>query len=262
MNNKSSNFLPKDSPKIIAFILTYNSESLLEKAYKKIPLALVDEVIVVDDFSTDQTSQVAKRIGVKFFQNSQNLGYGGNLKFGLEKCFQLGADFAVEIHGDGAQFNPIAIQAAIPLMKENFDLILGSRFINPKKALMNGMPLIRYIANRSLTFFDRIVFDLPLTEFHTGFRIYNRNLYNRLPLDQTRNSSIFSFEVIAQAKFFNLRISEVEAEADYVSEHSSLGLIDCSVYALQTFAILFKYLLARNQIYIAPIFRLNKPRLD
>lgn len=241
-------------PKIFAFILTHNCATMIEKAYKKIPKDFVSEIIVSDDKSSDSTIKIAKSLGLKVISNTGKKGYGGNLKCALKYCFAHGADYAVEIQGDGAQFNPQAIKPAYPLMLRNYDLILGSRFLFKGQALKNGMPVIRFIANRTLSFFDRIVLKLPLTEFHTGFRIYSKKLYKLMPLEFNANNYLFSFEVIAQAAYYNLKLGEVPVEADYISEHTSHGLLGASIYAINTFYILFKFLLARNRIYFSKQF--------
>jgi glycosyltransferase involved in cell wall biosynthesis len=242
MNKK--NVIP--NKKIIAFILTHNCEYMLEKAYKKIPKEYVDEIVISDDSSQDNTLNVAKKLGLKAIKNKFGKGYGGNLKNALYYCFNNEATHAVEIHGDGAQFNPIAIKDAIPLIKRDYDLILGSRFQTPAKALMNGMPLIRFIANRSLSFMDRIILRVPLTEFHTGFRIYSRKLFNTLPFETNSNNYLFSFEVIVQAIFFKLKTGEVPVEADYHSEHTSHNIFGASIYAVNTFFVLGKFLLSKH----------------
>lgn len=227
---------------------------MLKKAYVKIPKNLVYKVIVSDDMSSDNVQDVAKGLDLDFFQNSGFKGYGGNIKSAIKKSFELGADYAVEIHGDGAQFNPIAIQDALKFIGKDYDLILGSRFIVKGLARKNGMPLIRYYANIGLSFFDRIVLNLPLTEFHTGFRVYSKKLYETLPIIKNSNDYLFSFEVIAQAAYFNLKVAEVPVEADYLSEHTSHSILGASIYALKTFYILFLYLMAKFKIFYSPIF--------
>jgi glycosyltransferase involved in cell wall biosynthesis len=216
---------------------------MLEKAYSKIPKNLVDLIIVCDDSSNDNTVEISRGLGLATYTNDISKGYGGNIKFALNKAFELGADFAVEIHGDGAQFNPKSINEAIPMMKENYDLILGSRFIVPGLARKNGMPLIRYLANIGLSFFDRLILRLQLSEFHTGFRIYSRNFYNVIPLKFNSNGYLLSFEVIAQSAYFDMKVGEIPVEADYLSEHTSHKIGGAILYAFQTFYILFNFLL-------------------
>lgn len=241
-------------PKIIAVILAYNVASMLARALERIPKDLVDDIIVMDDGSKDGTSEVAKKLGLKVFRHVPNRGYGGNLKAGMEQAMKMGADYIVEIHGDGAQFNPIALKLALPHMRNGADLVLGSRFQVPGQALKNGMPLIRFLANRGLSFFDRIVLRLPLTEFHTGFRIYSTKFLKRVPYKLNENNYVFSFEIIAQAAYFDATVKEVPVEADYHAEHTSHKLSGAAAYALKTFVILGKYILARWKISYSSIF--------
>jgi len=236
---------PGKRRKVIAMILAYNCEHMLERAYERIPKHLVDDIIVMDDGSADNTSKKARELGLKVFRHDPNRGYGGNVKAGLRMAYQMGADYVVEVHGDGAQFDPISIQYALPYMHQGFDLILGSRFQNPRNALANGMPLIRFVANHFLSFFDRWILKLPLTEFHTGFRIYSRNLIESVPFQNNSDDYLFSFQIIAQAAYFNRRVAEVPVEADYKSEHTSHKLSGAFVYAFQTFYVLGQYLLNR-----------------
>ena len=233
-------------PKVIGVILAYNVASMLPRAIQRIPNGLLDDIIVMDDGSKDETYEVAKKLGLKVFRHVPNRGYGGNLKAGMKKALEMGADYIVEIHGDGAQFNPISINYAMPYMKAGkAQLILGSRFSVPGKALENGMPLIRFVANRFLSFFDRIILGLPLTEFHTGFRIYGRKLLNKVPYDANTNDYLFSFQIIAQAAYYKMPVQEVPVEADYKAEHTSHSLKGASWYAIRTFGVLTQFLLAK-----------------
>lgn len=240
--------------KIVAMILAYNCGKMLPRAYERIPKHLVDDIIVMDDGSKDNTSEVAKSLGLKVFRNPKNLGYGGNVKAGLKKAMEMGADYIVEIHGDGAQFNPVSIEFALPHIWSGADFILGSRFLERGKARENGMPLIRFVANRFLSFFDRIVLKLPLTEFHTGFRIYSRKMLETVPFESNSNDYLFSFQIIAQAAYYRMKVEEVPVEADYRSEHTSNSLRGASIYAIQTFFQLGNFVLARLKIRNNSIF--------
>lgn len=251
---RSSSVVPLKRKRIVGVVLAYNCARMMKRAYERIPKDLVDDIIVMDDASKDNTSEVAKSLGLKVFRNERNLGYGGNLKAGVKKALEMGAEYIVEIHGDGAQFNPASIEYALPHMQSGADLILGSRFQNKWLALANGMPMVRFLANIGLSFFDRLVLRLPLTEFHTGFRIYSKNLLENVPYDRNSNDYLFSFQIIAQAAYYRMKVAEVPVEADYHSEHTSHSVRGASVYAVRTFVELAKFLLARWGVWYPSIF--------
>ncbi|MBX4212082.1 glycosyltransferase family 2 protein [Candidatus Pacearchaeota archaeon] len=235
--------------KTIGVILAYNCAKMLPRALERIPMEELDDLILMDDGSKDGTYEVAQKLGIKAFRHVPNRGYGGNLKAGIEKALEMGADYIVEIHGDGAQFNPKSIIYARKNMDEGAQLILGSRFQQPGKALADGMPLIRFIANRFLSFFDRIVLGLPLTEFHTGFRIYGKKLLHVVPYKANSNDYLFSFQIIAQAAYYRMPVREVPVEADYKSEHTSHSIKGASIYAIKTFGVLGQFVAARIGIH-------------
>jgi glycosyltransferase involved in cell wall biosynthesis len=233
-------------PRVVAVILAYNVARLLEKALRKIPPALVDDIFVMDDGSSDETSEVARRLGLTVYRNERNLGYGGNVRAGLRRAFEdHAADYVVEIHGDGAQFNPEAIAAAQPLMASGVPFIMGSRFVQPGRARRNGMSLARFLANKGLSFLSRRVLRLPLTEFHSGFRLYARRLFEALPLDANASDHLFSFQILAQAAYYGIDVREVPVEADYLGEHTSISLWEAVIYSFENLVCLGKYLLAR-----------------
>ena len=236
-------------PRVVAVILAYNVERLLEKALRKIPRGLVDDIFVMDDGSTDGTSDVARRLGLTVYRNEKNLGYGGNLRVGLRRAVHdHGADYVVEIHGDGAQFNPQAIAAALPLMRRGVPFIMGSRFVEPGRARANGMSWARFLANKGLSSLSRRVLRLPLTEFHSGFRLYSRGMLELLPLHANASDHLFSFQILAQAAYFGVDVREVPVEADYLGEHTSISLWQATIYSFNNLICLGSYLLAKAGI--------------
>ncbi len=240
-------------PRIVAVIMTYNCARLVSKAYEKIPKDLVDDIIITDDGSRDNIEAVVAKLNVPFFRHTPNRGYGGNLKEGIRLASQRGADYIVEVHGDG-QFDPGALRLAMPYIQEGHDFILGSRFQNATQALKLGMPVIRYLANRGLSFFDWLVLRLPFTEFHTGFRIYRRTFLERVAWAVNSDDYLFSFQIIAQAAYAQARVAEVPVEADYTTDHTSHSLSGATKYAFQTFAVLGQYLLAKFGLWYTPQF--------
>lgn len=234
--------------KSIGLILTYNSASTLKDVYQRLPHDVLDEVIVIDDESSDNTLQVAKELGIRFFAH-EHRGYGGNIKFGLMKALEMGGEYMIEIHGDG-QYDQSVIPVALDKMSSGCDFILGSRFTNPKQALEDGMSFVRYFANRGLSFFDRLFLGIDLTEFHNGFRVYSRKLLETADFRRGAEDFLFSFEIIVQARYFNLRVCEVPVRCDYTQAHTSINLWKSAIYSFQTFYVLFLYYLARFGIKI------------
>lgn len=233
--------------------MTYNCAGLIPKAYAQIPKEIVDDIVVTDDGSKDHSFAVAKSLGIPAFHHAPNRGYGGNLKEGIRIALERGADYIVEVHGDG-QFHPGALRTALPAIENGTGFILGSRFQIPGQARKLGMPLVRYLANITLSFFDRLVLRLPFTEFHTGFRIYSRHFLEKVPWQKNSNGYLFSFQIIAQAAYVGVSVAEVPVEADYTTDHTSHSLRGASVYAIATFVILFQFILAKMGIYHSSLF--------
>lgn len=231
------------SKKILGLILSHNCEKLIPKTLSRIPIDLFDEVIVSDDGSIDNSVSKYKDLGYRVFETTES-GYGANIKHGLKSAFSLGADYVVEIHGDGAQFDPKATHTAYNLINDNVDLILGSRFIDKKKALELGMPLPRFIANQALSLVDRFVLRKNLSEFHTGFRIYSKNI-QKINTQYYSDDYLYSFQIIAGVIEQNMTIDEVKVECDYRGDHTSHGYIGASIYAISHFGTLFQFILKK-----------------
>jgi glycosyltransferase involved in cell wall biosynthesis len=243
------------TPKVVAVILAHNVAGLLGKALDRIPKDLVDGIIVMDDGSSDGTSDVARALGLQVYRSERNLGYGGNLREGLFRAVrEHDADYVVEVHGDGAQFNPAALADALPLMRRGVSFIMGSRFLEAGGARRNGMPWVRLFANRGLTFVARAVLGLPLSEYHSGFRVYSRRFIETLPLAENSGGHLFSFQILAQAAYFSLDVGEVPVEADYHSEHHSISLPGAAAYAVTSVACLGDYMLAKSGLRHSAMF--------
>jgi glycosyltransferase involved in cell wall biosynthesis len=226
---------------IFAVILSHNCEHLITKTLERIPENIFDEIIVSDDGSSDNSVKIYKEMGYKVFETPVG-GYGSNSRNGVKSAFNCGADYAVEIHGDGAQFDPSAIINAKKLMEEGADLILGSRFLVKGRARKLGMPLPRFLANRGLSFFDRIILNRDLSEFHTGFRVYGKNIMN-VYNDSFSNDHLCSFQIIAATIAKGLSVEEIEVECDYRCEHTSHSYAGASLYAILHFGVLLQFIL-------------------
>lgn len=223
--------------------MTYNSASMLKDIYARIPKEVFDEIILVDDESTDNTMEVAKMLGIPAFSHPHK-GYGGNIKFGLQKALERGGKYMVEIHGDG-QYDPSGIPTALKKMRQGYDFLLGSRFMDSKQALNEGMSYFRYFGNIALSFLDRLILDLKLSEFHNGFRLYSRKLLENIDFNKGADDYLYSFEIIAMARYYNLKIGEVPVHCNYKKEHTSISMWKSTIYSFQTFYVLLLYILAR-----------------
>ncbi|MCX6757317.1 MAG: glycosyltransferase family 2 protein [Candidatus Nomurabacteria bacterium] len=229
--------------KVIGVILAYKHASFLEGLYEKLPLDILDEVIITNDESGDNTEEIAKKLGIPCFSHSQ-LGYGGNMKYGMKKALERGADYVVEIHGDG-QYDPSFIRPALEQMRQGCDLVLGTRFIDMRQPLRDGMPMIKYIANICLTFIQRFVIGVHVSEFHTGARIYSKKAIEASDFTHTSNNFLFGFESIAQIGYHRLKVGEVPVRCYYNQEHTSISLKNSAIYAIASFKVLFFFIIAR-----------------
>ena len=159
------------------------------------------------------------------------------MKYSIRKGIELGAEYIVDLHGDG-QYDPSAIPAALAKAREGYDLVLGSRFIDPLQPLQDHMSLARYLANIGLSTIERLVLNLPLSEFHTGFRVYTKRLAETVALDAASDDFLFSFEIITQAKFAAFRIGEIPIRCSYKEEHTSISIPRSILYSFLTFKTL------------------------
>lgn len=228
----------------VVIILTYNCAHLVTEVYNRIPKNSVYRVIIIDDGSIDDIFGVAKKLNISLFSHP-HIGYGGNMQFGLKKAYAMGADYVVEIHGDG-QYDPRVIPKALLYAKRNaHDLLLGTRFVPLTQPLYDGMPWMRYIANIGLSFVERIILQVKLSEFHSGFRIYSRKLIETINLKTSATGHLFSFEIIAQAKIFGLHIAEIPVRCDYKKDHTSISIRNAILFTFENFIVLFDYIGAR-----------------
>lgn len=220
--------------KVIVVMPAMNAAATLRETVDQIPHDWVDEVILVDDHSTDGTVELARELPVHLVWHPHNAGYGANQKTCYLEALQRGADAVVMLHPDG-QYDPSLIPRMVePVLADRADLVLGSRFAEPGMALQNGMPRWKYLANRLLTVIENAAMGTRLTEAHTGYRAYSRKLLLTVPF--LRNSLDFAFdsELIMQAANFDLRIVEVPAACKYFADASSVGFGAGAVYGLKT----------------------------
>jgi len=196
--------------KIVVVMPAYNAEKTLRQTWDELPHDLVDEVVLVDDASSDFTIKVARELGIKAIAHPKNIGYGGNQKTCYREALRLGADIVVMIHPD-YQYSPRLVTAmASMIVSGHYDVVLGSRILGGG-AIRGGMPLYKYVANRFLTFVGNLALGVKLSEYHTGFRAYRREVLETLPLEKNSNDFVFDNEILAQAVHFGFRIGFCES---------------------------------------------------
>jgi glycosyltransferase involved in cell wall biosynthesis len=223
----------------------FNAARTIEKTYRDIPANTVDDIIVVDDVSQDDTVAIASQLGLNVIVHLQNKGYGGNQKTCYIEALKGGADIVVMLHPD-YQYDSTRIGELIePIRRRDADIVLGSRFLTKGGPRAGGMPLWRYIPNRFLTLVENLTFRLSLSECHTGFRAYSRRFLLTVPFLLNSDDFVFDSEIIAQAAHFGFPITEVEVPTRYFAEASSVPFPKAAVYGLQTLAVVLRYILHR-----------------
>lgn len=245
----------KKKLKVIVVMPAYNAEKTLKKTFLDIPKGVADEVILVDDGSHDQTVKVAKALGLKTHVHPQNRGYGGNQKTCYTMALNEGADIVVMIHPDYQYDSSLTPEMVEPIIKDRFDIMLGSRIRTRSEALAGGMPLYKYLSNRFLTLFENIVLGQNLSEYHTGFRAFNKKVLQSLPFHKFSDDFVFDTEFLVSASEAGFRIGETPVPVRYFREASSINFSRSFKYGIQTLLTLLKYILYRSTLYKAAIFR-------
>ncbi len=210
----------------------YNAEQTLRQTYDELPMDIVDEVILVDDASHDETVRLAEELGIHHvIVHDQNMGYGGNQKSCYQKALDIDADIVIMVHPD-YQYTPKLIRAMASLIADDvFDCVLGSRILGTG-ALEGGMPLVKYVANRGLTLIENLLAGYKLSEYHTGYRAFSREVLQSLPLDRNSDDFIFDNQMLLQIIYFDFVIGEVTCPTRYMDEASSIGGMRVVKYGL------------------------------
>ncbi len=209
--------------KIVVVLPAYNAEKTLQATYDEIPRDTVDEIILVDDNSRDHTVDVARRLDIKhIIQHDKNRGYGGNQKTCYRKALEIGADVVVMLHPD-YQYTPKLIRAFAAVLAEGvYDIVLGSRILGTG-ARSGGMPMYKYVSNRFITAFENIVIGQKLSEYHTGYRGYTRQVLERIPFANNSDDFIFDNQFLIQAHYYGFQIAELTCPTKYFEEASSIN---------------------------------------
>lgn len=239
--------------KIIVVLPAYNAEKTLQKTYDEIPKDIVDEIILVDDQSHDKTVQVARKLGISVIVHQKNMGYGGNQKTCYGEALKRGADIVVMLHPD-YQYPPKLLGPMVSLIATGmFDVVLGSRILGGY-ALKGGMPFYKYFANRCLTAFENIFTGQKLSEYHTGFRAYSREVLESIPFLKNSNDFIFDNEFLAQVFYFKFRIGEISSPCSYNKDCSSISFRRSVTYGLGVLKVTTRYFLAKHHLRKDPLF--------
>ena len=252
---------PSARGRVIAVMPAYNAASTLERTVADIPPGSVDEIVLVDDCSSDNTVEVAQRLGLTVIQHERNTGYGGNQKTCYRYALDAGADYVVMIHPD-YQYDSRVIPVAVELIRlEICDVILGSRIRTRAETLQGGMPLYKYIANRVLTIIENIALGQNLGDFHSGFRAYSREVLEKIPFDCNSDDFVFDSQFLAQAVRFGFKLSDIPVPVRYFEEASSINFKRSAQYGFLTLKVMAQYWAHRLGIWKSDLFSENRQKL-
>lgn len=244
-----------NNKKIVVILPAYNAAKTLHKTYKEIPFDIVDDVILTDDFSTDNTVKIAKEIGIKhIIKHNSNKGYGANQKSCYNKAIELDADIVIMLHPD-YQYNPKLIPAMSSLLANNvYDTVLGSRILG-KSALKGGMPFYKYIANRFLTCFQNILMGQKLSEYHTGYRGFNTSILKKIDFNNNSDDFVFDNQLLAQICYLDVIIGEISCPTKYEKDSSSINFKRSMIYGLGVVKVSIQFFLNKSGISKSKLFR-------
>lgn len=230
--------------RLIVVLPALNAARTLARTVQEIPPDVVDGLVLVDDGSTDDTVAISRGLGVHTLVHDENRGYGANQKTCYAAALEMGADVVVMLHPD-YQYSPLLVPAMASMVASGqYDLVLGSRVLGTG-ALKGGMPLYKYVSNRALTFVENVLLDLKLSEYHTGYRAFSRELLEALPLDRNSDDFVFDNQVLAQAAYLDFRIGELSCPARYEPESSSINARRSAEYGLGVLSTAVRFRLAR-----------------
>lgn len=247
--------------KIAVVLPAYNAAKTLQKTYEEIPQEIVDDILLVDDKSSDETVSLARKLGIRTLVHEKNRGYGGNQKTCYKEALKHGADIVVMVHPD-YQYTPGLIVALCGMIAYGtYDAALGSRVL-AQSAIRGGMPFYKYFFNRFLTLFQNIVMGQKLSEYHTGFRAFSRKVLETLPLEENSDDFVFDNEMIAQMMFSDFRVGELSCPTRYDTDSSSISFRRSVRYGLGVLQVSCQYFLARRGVGNFRIFQKDGTRLN
>lgn len=246
--------------KIVVVLPAYNAALTLERTYKEIPLDIVDEVVLVDDAGSDNTMEVGKQLGIKhIIRHEKNLGYGGNQKTCYNTALALGADIVIMVHPD-YQYTPKLVPAMADIIAQGlYPVVLGSRILG-NGARKGGMPLIKYVSNRILTFIQNILVGQKLSEYHTGYRAFSKEVLEKVDYEVNSDNFIFDNQMLSQIIYKDFEIGEVTCPTKYFEEASSINLKNSAIYGLGVLKVSLVHRLCKWGLMKSAMYRDRQPR--
>jgi glycosyltransferase involved in cell wall biosynthesis len=235
--------------KVVVVLPAYNAALTMEKTIAEIPMDVVDDLVLVDDNSTDNSIEVAQKLGIKhIIEHKENRGYGGNQKSCYDKALELNADIIIMLHPD-YQYTPKLLLAMVSVIGNDlYKVVFGSRILG-KGALKGGMPLYKYISNRFLTLFQNTLMNQKLSEYHTGYRAYHKEVLEKINYQQNSDDFIFDNEMVAQIFYNGFEIAEITCPTKYFKEASSINLKRSITYGMGVLKVSLLYFLTKLKIY-------------
>ena len=250
-----------NNQKVVVVMPAYNAGKTLEQTYREIPKDLVDEVILVDDASKDETVPVSKSLGIRTVLHLANKGYGGNQKTCYREALRVGGDIIVMLHPD-YQYTPQLVPAMASMIASGvYDVVLGSRILCGG-TLAGGMPIYKYVANRCLTLAQNVIMNQKLSEYHTGYRAFSRRVLETLPLEHNSDDFVFDNEMLAQIAYFGFKTGEISCPTKYFKGASSINFKRSMEYGLGVLDTSIKYRLQKWGMANYSIFDNATGRLD
>ncbi len=246
-----------EGKKVVVVFPAYNAAKTLEKTYKELPFDIVDETVLVDDASKDDTAELAAQIGINHvIVHDNNRGYGGNQKSCYNKAIEIGADIAIMVHPD-YQYTPLLVKSMCSIIANDvFPVVYASRILG-KGALKGGMPWYKYIANRILTLTQNILINQKLSEYHTGYRAFSTKVFDQIDIEKNSDDFVFDNQITAQIFYAGFEIGEVTCPTKYFDDASSINLKRSSIYGLGVLWVSLQYRLQKMGLSKFRIFRLK-----
>ena len=249
-----------NTKKIVVVMPAYNAAKTLRQTYNEVPRDVVDDVLLVDDGSSDETVALARELGLTTFQHERNFGYGRNQKTCYLEALRRNADIVIMVHPD-YQYSPkLIVPMAGMIAYGEYDVVLGSRILG-NGAVRGGMPVYKYVANRFLTAFENFLLRQKLSEYHTGYRAFSRQVLERLPLGENTDDFVFDNEMLAQAAYFDFRIGEISCPTKYFAEASSINFRRSVTYGFGVLLTSLKFRLQKMGVASFRMFSQQGNRL-